>query len=129
MASDLNKLSQEVAEHRGRVEEFIANTTSYRKDLCAKLENIRSTLAELPCKERKAWYDSMGKQLNFMWLVMSIILAVLVVGSVRGIIDRSDIQKSLTTLKQGVVAEAAQCVKQEMQNDAQNAYNSKNDRK
>ena len=117
MSSDLNKLEQEVAEHRGRVNEFIANTIGYRKDLCAKLDRITSVLTKLPCDARQGWYTSIGRQVGFMWVVLGVILAAIVGVGVKGMFDNTASVRSLSLLKEGMVAETAQCVRQELLNE------------
>jgi hypothetical protein len=108
----ITKLAVEVAEHRGKVDEFIINTVNYRKDLCGKLDRIQSFLLAIPCKERKAWYDSMGKQVAFMWVVLTILLTAVVGSTVNGWFDRDDMKKSLAMIKSTTIAEA-QCLKTE----------------
>lgn len=117
---ELNNLKSAVAEHKGKVDEFIINTVGYRKDLCSKLDRIMTNLTQLPCSERKGWYTSMNKQIGFMWVVLGFILAAIIGVGIKGVFDNNASVRSLTILKEGMVAEAAQCVKQEL-------YNQRND--
>jgi hypothetical protein len=110
VGNDLNKLSQEVAEHRGKVDEFIINTVNYRKDLCGKMDKLFNLFSNLPCKERSGWYKSMDRQVGFMWVVLGgLLLAILTIG-INGIFDRDDMKKTLAILKNNSIAEA-QCLK------------------
>lgn len=121
---ELSELKETVAEHRGKVDEFIVNTIGYRKDLCKKLDNITSVLTGLPCKERAGKYAAFDRQMRFMWAVLAILLGL----AVKNSFDNVGTGRSLAVLKQGVVAEAAQCVKQEIQNEKQNKYNARNEK-
>lgn len=71
---DENKI--EVLEER--VTNWMESTTEYRKELCRKIDNILQRLSDLPCKERKAWYESMEKQVTYMWIVITVIILPIV---------------------------------------------------
>jgi hypothetical protein len=64
---ELQDLKVEVAEFKAGINEWMATTTEYRKALCTKLDTLNNRFTELPCRERKGWYTSMGKQVAFMW--------------------------------------------------------------
>ena len=106
------KLAVEVAEHRGKVDEFIINTIGYRKDLCGKMDKLFGLFSNLPCSERKGWYESMGKQVGFMWVVLAILLTAVVGSTVNGWFDRDDMKKSLAMIKSTTIGET-QCLKME----------------
>ncbi len=61
-----------------RVKNWMETTTEYRKTLCSKIDIITEKLSELPCKERKSWYQNMDRQVKFMWGAFAITVLVLV---------------------------------------------------
>lgn len=101
----LSKLATEVAEHRGKVDEFIHNTVGYRKDLCGKLEEIRRVLTVLPCREREARYIANDRQLKFMWGVLTFFVVATIGIGVNSFIDRDDMKKSLHVIKTEMIQE------------------------
>ena len=77
-------------------EKDIIEATDWRKLFCGKVEEIKNDVKSLldkfillPCKERKGWYQSMGRQVGFMWAVLALILAA-VLGSGYIAINRVD---------------------------------------
>ena len=84
-----------------RVSNWMETTTSYRRDLCAKLDKVGiklddlvSVIGKLPCEPRKAWYQSMGRQVGFMWVVLGLVLVSVLGGSFIGI-TRTDQVKDI----------------------------------
>lgn len=71
-------------ERLARLEERVTNwmetTNEYRKNLCCKIDRIMDTLTNLPCKERKGWYESMNKQVGWVWKAVGALAIALVVG-------------------------------------------------
>ena len=85
---------------------FMAETVIYRKEQASKMEWLGNKIDKmldkfelLPCKERGGWYISMGRQMGFMWLVLSIILVVIVGSAWRGLEDRNTILKDISQVK------------------------------
>ena len=96
------QLWQEFRDFKEKIIRFTAGleawqemTTDYRKALCEKIENILLRMDNLPCKERAAWYQSMGRQIGFMWVVLGIILSAIVGSSLKSGSERSQILKEL----------------------------------
>lgn len=65
----------------------------WRKTFCSKLDKLFAFMSELPCKERKAWYESTGKQLTFMWVVLAIFIAVCITSIVTAKVSESAVME------------------------------------
>ena len=63
-------------------------TTEYRKLLCGKIDHILDKLANLPCRERGGWYQSMGKQIGFMWVALTAMVIPMVLLLVRVFLEK-----------------------------------------
>ena len=82
---------------------FMTETTLFRKQLTSDFSDVKvllgnfaiemrsfeKTITALPCKERKSWYEGMGKQVAFMWLVIAIFLSVGVTSIVKANVAES----------------------------------------
>ena len=80
---DFNKLTTDVAVFTATVTEWMKTTSDYRLQLCAKIDKITDKLYILPCSERKGWYQSMGRQVKFMWGFITGIIILLFFGKYR----------------------------------------------
>jgi hypothetical protein len=49
----------------------------WRRTVDIRLEKLNDGFNVLPCRERRAWYESAGRQLKFIWAVMTMITTVL----------------------------------------------------
>ena len=75
---EIEQIKIELSGFKASVESWMLTTTEYRQSLCHKIDDILIRLNDLPCKERKGWYASFGRQLNFMWVILSgMILAII----------------------------------------------------
>lgn len=66
---DLQVLETKLAVFTEKVSNWMDTTTEYRKQLCHKVDAINDKLALLPCAERKGWYQSMSRQIKFLWMI------------------------------------------------------------
>jgi len=73
-----NELKNDVSAFTAKVTEGMETTTEYRKSLCFKIEEVKTTISNLPCKERFFWYQSANKQIKWLWTITGgMILAIL----------------------------------------------------
>jgi hypothetical protein len=89
-----------------RVSNWMNSTTSYRKELCHKIEAILAKLETLPCKERTGIYTNLSKTVDeiqdsrkrwhfiFVGMVATTIGAALTIGIAWG-----SLQTNITSLK------------------------------
>lgn len=71
-----------------RVSSWMESTTEYRKSLCLKLDDLKQRMNDLPCKERRVFYDSIAKQMAFLWVVVSAIMLALMASGMSVIFKR-----------------------------------------
>lgn len=91
----LQDLQLEVASFTATVKAWMSSTDEYRKHLCDKIDVIKNSFAELPCKERKAWYQGMNRQVAFMWVVITIFIGLVI----KDMADRSQLSKALASIQ------------------------------
>ena len=72
----------------------------WRKKFCDKIEKIQDNLSNLPCDLRKGWYDSMSKQIRFMWLVLTGYIAILLTVLSIQYSTANEIRKDISLIKQ-----------------------------
>ena len=91
-----------------RAEDDKTSRAEWRAGICKKMDEVRADVkelvgvfAKLPCSKREGWYSSMNRQMIFMWAVLAILLVV----SVNGFMDRDDIKKSLSFVKTELMTE------------------------
>ena len=84
---------------------FMAETLEWRKDqrkyteeIIKDIKDIRNFLSKLPCDSRRGWYDSMGKQVSFMWLVLAMLLTATLGIGWKGIVERQEIMKDVRNI-------------------------------
>lgn len=53
MDNEIQDIKVELASFTASVTEWMKTTTEYRKNLCDKIEVVKTRLSELPCKERR----------------------------------------------------------------------------
>ena len=70
MENDLKDLEIKIGVLTERVTRFMEVTTEYRKSLCGKIDDINKKMSDLPCKERKGVFDSINRQIMFMWIIL-----------------------------------------------------------
>ena len=78
-----------------RLRNFMVITDEFRGELNHKLDKIIDKVGNLPCRERIAWYKSMGSQQLFMWWVLAILLSSVVGSAWAGYSDRNEIMHKL----------------------------------
>jgi hypothetical protein len=81
MADDREKIA--VLEER--VTNWMESTTQYRKDLCAKIDHIATKMDNLPCDKRIGWWQSMNKQMNFIWGILFVVVTALITMGVKAV--------------------------------------------
>lgn len=54
-----------------KVDEWMVTTKEYRVHQEEKLDEIMKMLSILPCEKRVGWWESVNKQLAFMWVILS----------------------------------------------------------
>ena len=75
---ELAELKNDFVALKTEVTGWMSTTTEYRKNLCAKVDIITERVSQLPCKERRTIYDSVKKQMAFLWCVTgAIVLAII----------------------------------------------------
>ena len=99
MSTEIQDLKVEIAGFTSKVGSWMETTTEYRKSLCDKINIINEKIADLPCKERKAWYQSTGRQVGFMWLVLAILLVAVLGSFAAGHTDRQAMAKDLSDIQ------------------------------
>ena len=68
----------------------VNDTLSYLdKTLTGTNTLVAEKFAQLPCGERKGWYQSMGRQVNFMWLVLALMLTGVVALGWKGMAEKN----------------------------------------
>ena len=72
----MEKIKIDFASFTGEVRQWMSTTTEYRQSLCKKVDTINDYLSKLPCSERKGWYQSMSRQMVFMWGALSTLALV-----------------------------------------------------
>ena len=93
---DLQNLKIEFASFTATIREWISSTKDFReqqiqrhdclKEKIDKIDNdlnnhiltITTRMAELPCKERRAWHDTLLRQIKFIWYVVAIIVIAII---------------------------------------------------
>ena len=95
MDEKVQELQIELASFTATVKAWMETTQAYRLSLCDKINTIQDKLSELPCRERRGWYQGMNKQVTFMWAV----LAIFIVLMFKGVWDRDQISKELAQIK------------------------------
>jgi len=98
-ATDRRNGDKKIAVLEERLANFMDTTTEFREELNTKLDKILDKLSILPCKERIGLFDGMTKQVNFMWLVLSILLISLIASAAKSNFDKEAILRELGTMK------------------------------
>jgi len=80
----------------------IKDADDWRKLFCDKINRVMDKLSNLPCDSSQAWYQSMTRQVGFMWLVLGIVLVSLIGSLNVGASQRKDIQFSLNSIEKTV---------------------------
>ena len=74
-----------------RWDNFMEMTKQYREELCAKIDKLSAEtvilkesiftldkkIIKLPCETRKGWYQSISRQLAFLWLILGVYIVAL----------------------------------------------------
>lgn len=68
-----------------RVANWMSTTSDYRKQLCEKIAELKNgqdkifcILDKLPCDKRSGYYQSISRQMKFIWgVVAGIVLAII----------------------------------------------------
>ena len=79
-------------------ERDIEEANTWRKLLCEKFDRMIVKMDGLPCSERKGWYQSMNRQMGFMWAVIAIVLVAILGSYAAGNSDRSVLKKEIKEL-------------------------------
>ena len=95
----IQALQIELASSTASVKSWMETTTEYRQSLCGKIDEIRIAMSNLPCKERKAWYQAMNRQVGFMWAVIAIFIGLVV----KDMLDRSVMASELKQIRAEIV--------------------------
>jgi hypothetical protein len=99
---------------------FMKETIIYRKSLCGKVDDLKNNqslfiarveaalkaiderhekmvlvVTSLPCRERKSWYNSMSKQMGFMWTVLLAFIGL----AIWGLISNAIVQKEVSLIQ------------------------------
>jgi len=80
IAKDMEEIKIAMASLTAKVGEFMNTTTDFRKTLTADVKEISNKVIGLPCRERKGWYNSMSKQVSWLWKVCGAIALALAIG-------------------------------------------------
>jgi hypothetical protein len=85
---------------------FMESTLIYRelqgtaiKEIKNTLTEIKDTLSVLPCESRKSWYNSMNKQVGFMWGVLAILLVASLAVAKTSNDERTDVMRTMERMK------------------------------
>ena len=81
-------LRTDLAAFTAKVTEWMEGTSEYRRSLCTKVDAIKQSIAELPCPQRKGMYESITKQIGFMWGLLSVIVLALITMGIRAVFAR-----------------------------------------
>lgn len=81
-----DQMHTDLAVLRERIDLWIRGTETYRASLCTKidtitkeLEDLKIKIVALPCKEGKSRWDSIDRQMKWLWTVTGgMVLGILV---------------------------------------------------
>jgi hypothetical protein len=96
MDEDLVTIREHLAGLSAKVEEWMRGADDYREKLCSKINDISNKIYDLPCKERKSWYDGMGRQVGFMWVVLGLLLTSVLANMWLGHSDKVGLKQELS---------------------------------
>src|SRR3990167_2751426 len=54
-----------------------ANFVSLDKTTVLMINTLNERITKLPCESRKSWYQSMSRQVAFMWVIIGVYIVVL----------------------------------------------------
>jgi len=77
--SRLNELDKAQSILQALQEKDLEIAEEWRIKFCKKVETIQDSINKLPCDLRQGWYSSMGKQMRFMWWVISGMIMTLLI--------------------------------------------------
>jgi hypothetical protein len=81
-------------------ERDIHDADEWRKRFCEKVDKILDFITTLPCKERLAWYDACGKQMKFLWAIVSTLIVVLLTVLAVQYSMAREVMSEINTIKQ-----------------------------
>jgi len=74
---DTMSVEQELAELKGTINEFRANTKIYRACLDTKITKIFDKIDGLPCDLRSGRYDIVQRQIDIHWRLILVVLGAI----------------------------------------------------
>ena len=77
--NEVDEVKKEIAVLTERVSCWMESTTEYRKSLCTKIDAILKSMSDLPCRERKVFYDGIRKELATIWSILVLIVGAIIV--------------------------------------------------
>ena len=79
LVKEFQGFKQSILEYIAGLKQWQENTTEYRKQLCAKVDNIIEKLSLLPCEKQKGKLEAIKSQMAVMWFILGgVALAVFV---------------------------------------------------
>lgn len=84
MDEEIQKALIDIAVLKTKLESWMINTELHRTTqndkfniIILEMEAIKKKLDSLPCDKREAWYQSMGRQVAFMWAIVTTVVIAL----------------------------------------------------
>jgi hypothetical protein len=69
----------------GRVEQWMTTTEEYRRHQGEKIDHILEFIGKLPCEKRIGWWESINKQIAFMWVILSAVTLSLMAMGIKAV--------------------------------------------
>jgi hypothetical protein len=69
----------------GKVDQWMTTTQEYRVHQGEKIDHILEFIAKLPCEKRVGWWESMNKQITFIWGILSVVVFALIAMGVKAV--------------------------------------------
>jgi seryl-tRNA synthetase len=76
LCSKIDKIDMQLSNH---ITDITASFNSLDKSTNSMVVNLNEKIGQLPCRERSAWYQSMNKQVKWLWMVSGGAIAAIVV--------------------------------------------------
>jgi len=73
--SDLNQRVKSFPIFQNDYENWKTETKEWREHICKKIDIIKSRIETLPCPDRAGKYESLSRQVTFIWGILFLIVA------------------------------------------------------
>ena len=61
-----------------KVTGWMETTTEYRKSLCRKLDEVKTQMANMPCKEHIKTFEYLTNSIKFIFIILGIMVGFIV---------------------------------------------------